>query len=128
MDEKSYQNILVYDIFYTSLFDAIPLFIRFKKVDELIRVYDGLDIWHYLPLKNLIPLTTELDVFLVKKVAVNTFFLIIMQKFDSYDSLPPEKMLTLRNVIILIKSVFNKDKNRYYYTCLEECSYQLAEK
>ena len=49
-------------------------------------------------------------------------------KLDSYDSLPPEKMLTLRNVIILIKSVFNKDKNRYYYTCLEECSYQLAEK
>ena len=49
-------------------------------------------------------------------------------KLDSYDSLPPEKMLTLRNVIILIKSVFNKDKNHYYYTCLEECSYQLAEK
>ena len=49
-------------------------------------------------------------------------------KLDSCDSLPPEKMLTLRNVIILIKSVFNKDKNHYYYTCLEECSYQLAEK
>ena len=31
-------------------------------------------------------------------------------KFYSYDSLPAEKRLTLRNVIIHIKSVFNKDK------------------
>ena len=36
-------------------------------------------------------------------------------KVDSYDSLPIEKILTLHNVIILIKSVSNKDKNNYYY-------------
>ena len=112
MDEKSYQNILVYDILYTSLFDAIPLFIRFKKVDGFIRVYDGLDIWHYL----------------LWKIWYYWQHNYAKIKLDSYDSLPPEKMLTLRNVIILIKSVFNKDKNHYYYTCLEECSYQLAEK
>ena len=29
---------------------------------------------------------------------------------DSFDSLPQEKTLTLDNVIILIKSVYNKDK------------------
>ena len=33
-------------------------------------------------------------------------------KVDSYDSLPIEKTLTL-HVIILIKSVLNKDKNHY---------------
>ena len=50
-------------------------------------------------------------------------------KVDSYDSLPLEKMLTLCNVIILIRSVFNKDKNHYcYYIFLEQCSYQLAKK
>ena len=31
----------------------------------------------------------------------------------SYDSMPVEKILTLYNVIILIKSVLNKDKNHY---------------
>ena len=47
-------------------------------------------------------------------------------KSDSYDSSPLEKTLTLHNVIILIKSVFNKDKNNYYYNVfLKKCSYQL---
>ena len=32
-------------------------------------------------------------------------------KVDSYDSLPLEKTMTFHNVIILIKSVWNKDKN-----------------
>ena len=32
-------------------------------------------------------------------------------KGDSYNYLPIEKTLTLHNVIILIKSVLNKDKN-----------------
>ena len=33
----------------------------------------------------------------------------------------------MHNVIILIKSVLNKDKNHYYHNIiLEECSYQLA--
>ena len=37
--------------------------------------------------------------------------------------------MTLHNVIIHIKSVLNKDKNRYYYKIfLEKCSYQLAKK
>ena len=50
-------------------------------------------------------------------------------KVYSYDSLPIEKTLTLHNVIILIKSVLNKDKNHYYYKIfLEKCSYQLAKK
>ena len=34
---------------------------------------------------------------------------------DSYDSLPIEKTLTLHNVVMLVKSVFNKDKNNCYY-------------
>ena len=40
-----------------------------------------------------------------------------------------KKRLTLHDVIILIKSVLNKDKNYYYYNIfLEKCSYQLAKK
>ena len=47
-------------------------------------------------------------------------------KVDSYDSLPLEKTLTFHNVIIHIKSVWNKDQNHYYYSIfLEKPSYQL---
>ena len=48
-------------------------------------------------------------------------------KVDSYDSLPLEKIMTIHNVIIRIKSVFNKDKNNYYYNniFLEKALYEL---
>ena len=47
-------------------------------------------------------------------------------KVDSNDSLPPEKILTLHNVIILITSIFNKDKISYYYNIfLERSLYHL---
>ena len=50
-------------------------------------------------------------------------------KVDSYDSLLVEKRLTLHNVVILIKTVLNKDKNHFYYKIfLEKFSYQLAKK
>ena len=45
-----------------------------------------------------------------------------------YDSLPLGKKFTLHNVITLIKSLFHKDQNRFYYNVfLEKCLYQLAE-
>ena len=52
-----------------------------------------------------------------------------MELDDSYDSLPLEKTLTLNNVITLIKLVFNKDQNYYYYNIiLENWLYLLAKK
>ena len=36
-------------------------------------------------------------------------------KVDSYTSMPIEKILTFHNVMILIKSVVNKNTNEYYY-------------
>ena len=41
-------------------------------------------------------------------------------RIDSYDSLPTEKILTFRNLIILIKSVINKNKNEYYSNIILE--------
>ena len=40
IDEKSYINILVYDISCKTLIGAKSLHIRFNKVDEFIRVHD----------------------------------------------------------------------------------------
>ena len=43
--------------------------------------------------------------------------------------MPIERILTLHNVTIHIKSVLNEDKNHCYYKIfLEKCLYQLAKK
>ena len=48
-------------------------------------------------------------------------------KLISDDDLPLEETLTLHHVVILFKSVFNKNHNQYYYrTFLEKCSCELA--
>ena len=39
-------------------------------------------------------------------------------RIDSYNSLPIKKILASHNVIILIKSVVNKNKNKYYYNII----------
>ena len=41
LDEKSYQNILIYDIPNKNSYGAKLLGIRFDKVDGLIRKYDA---------------------------------------------------------------------------------------
>ena len=48
-------------------------------------------------------------------------------KVYSYGSLPLEKTISFYDVIILIISVFNKDKNNYYHynIFLEKGSYEL---
>ena len=60
-------------------------------------------------------------------------FLIIMQESKFIHMIlwlsTFRKKLTLYDVIILIRSVFNKDQNRYFYDIfLEKCLYQLAKK
>ena len=66
-----------------------------------------------------------------KKAVSHIFFLGILRKskFIFTVLLPKGKRLTLHNVILLIISILNKDKNHYYYEIfLEKCSYQLAKK
>ena len=41
IDEKSQENILIYDISYKTLISSRPLRIRFDKIDGFIRIYDG---------------------------------------------------------------------------------------
>ena len=44
IDEKSHENILIYDISYKTLIGAKPFRIRFDKVDVFIEFMTGLDI------------------------------------------------------------------------------------
>ena len=58
-----------------------------------------------------------LDILKVTKVVLHMFFShnYTRIRIDSYDSLPLEKTLTLHNVIILVKPVFDKNQKHYYY-------------
>ena len=49
LDENTYENILVYNILYKTFMDAKPLRNRFDKVDELIKIYNGI---RYLELSH----------------------------------------------------------------------------
>ena len=43
VDEKKYEHILIYDISYKTIFiGSIPLHIRFNKIDDFIKIYDGI--------------------------------------------------------------------------------------
>ena len=44
LDEKSYENILIYDISYKSLIGSKPLHIRFDKIDMFFRVNEEVEI------------------------------------------------------------------------------------
>ena len=71
------------------------------------------------------PFTTELDI--LYRIYFSHFFEKI--QVDFCDSLHIEETMTFHNVIILIKSVLNKEKNHYYFKIfLENCSYQIAKK
>ena len=51
--------------------------------------------------------------------------ILLDEKNYSCSSSPIEKILTFHNVVILIKSVVNKNKNEYYYNIfLEKGSYK----
>ena len=103
----------------------------FDKIKRFITIYDETryltlfstekyDVIYY-KIKYLISLKSG-----IKYIFSHSFAKI---KVDSYDSLPIENILTLHNVIILIKSALIKVKNHYYYKIfLEKCSHQLTKK
>ena len=107
------------------------LHIRFNKVDGFISVYDGnrylvlfgsQKMWCYLWQDQMFYKSKNC----ITYAASHNYVRI---KIDSYNALPLEKTLTLHNVIVLLKSVFNKVQINYYYNIyLEKCFYQLAKK
>ena len=105
--------------------------IIFNKVDEFIRVYDGNRYLVLFGLEKYGAIYSRIRYLISQKGGMNicVFSYYVNIKVDSYESLLIEKKLTLHNVVILIKSVLNKDHNYYYNnTLLEKCSYHLAKK
>ena len=97
----------------------------------LLQIMMALYAQYYLVLKNEMPLMIELDILQDQKAVLHRFFSYNYAKIkiDSDDDLSLEETLNLYNVVILIKSILNKNKNHYCYDILlEKCSYQLAKK
>ena len=90
------------------------MYIRFDKIDEFNKIYDRT---RYLTLFG----SEKYDAiynrirYLISLKSGITVFSHCFEKTEvsSYDSLPIEKILTLHNVTILIKSILNQDKNHY---------------
>ena len=127
-----YLDDIIYDISHKTLIRSKPLRIRLDKIDGLIRIYDETRYLTLFDTKNYDAIYDRIRYLISKpKKQYHIYFSHYFAKIkvDSYDSLPIEKTLTLHNVIMLIKSVLNKDKNHYYYKIfLEKCTYQLAKK
>ena len=117
MENNKFQSVCVKNR-TCSYFDDIRLTlrIRFEEIHRFIRIYDG---GRYLVL-----LSPEIHNaiynrirYLISFKSVITYIISYFAeiKVDFYCSLSIEKILTLHNVILLIKSVLNKDQNHYYY-------------
>ena len=122
-EEKSHENILIYDISYKTLIGPNPLCIRLDKIDGFIRIYDGT---RYLVLPGPEKYDAIYNRMRYLKSSITYIFPTITQKSRLILMILylQKKRLTLHNAIILIKSVLNKDKNHCYYNIfLEKCSY-----
>ena len=122
---------MIYDIPYKTLIGSKALRIRFDKIDWFIRIYDGTRYLTLFSSEIYIAINDRIRYLISLKSGITYIFphYFPKVKVDSYDSLLIEKILTLHNVIILIKPVLNKNKIYYYYKIfLEKCSYQVARK
>ena len=126
-DKNSYEIILAYIILYKKCMDVKLFPIRFDKVDGVIKIYDGIrhfevsNSYNEVCSRNNSSLCSamfdKINYLISEKSGITGSGNHMLAKIiiDSYNSLPIEKSLTLNNVIIVTKSVFDKDKNNYYY-------------
>ena len=121
-DEKICKNILIYGISCRSTFmGSIPFGIRFDEIDGFIKIYDGiryLVLFSYLydEICNRIKYLTSEKSGIADSIDSNFAKI----RIDLYSYLPIEEILTIHNVITLIKLVINENKNKYYYNIFLE--------
>ena len=90
--------------------DAKPLRIKFNKVDEISKIYNGL---RYLELSN----SNNEVYYRIYDAIFDRITYVITEKVVLQIVKPIEKKLTFYN---LINSVVNEDKNNYHYNIFLE--------
>ena len=110
--KKKHENILIYHVSYKTLIGSKPLRTTFDKIDGFIRIYDGTRYLTLFGSEKYDAICDRIRYLISLKSGITYIFSHYFAKIkvDSYDSLPIEKILTLNSVIILIKSVLNRDK------------------
>ena len=105
MNEKPYENI--------SIYGAKPLRFWFDKIDRFAEIYDGIRYLILFAPERYNAICDRIKYLISEKCgirySINSSFARI--KIDSYNSLPIEKTFT--SLIILVKSVVNKNENNY---------------
>ena len=104
VDEKSYENFVIDDVAQKIPYSAKPLRIIFEKVDGYIRKYDRTKYLGLFHSDRIMLKSNILGVYAYKYMKV---------KINSDDNFFSEKTKNIHNVVILVKSVFNK--NHYHY-------------
>ena len=102
---------------------SIPLRIRFDKIDGIIKICGGIRClvsFSYLHDE----ISNRIKYIINEKSSITDRINFAIIRIGSYNSLTIEKILTFRNVMILIKSVINENKNKYYYIFLQKGSYK----
>ena len=116
LDKKSYKNLLIYNISYKTFADEKPLRIWLDKIERFIKTDNEI---RYLVLFEYNEIYDKIRYLISKKSGIKYSISYNFPRIrnDSYNSLPIEKILTFHNVIILIKSIINENKNHYliYY-------------
>ena len=102
---------MAYGISHKPLIGTRALRIRFNKVDGFIRVYAGTRYLVLFGAEKHDAIYNRIKYFISQKSGITYVFShnYARIKIYSYSSLPLEKRLTLHNVIILIKSFFDKN-------------------
>ena len=88
IDEKSHENILVYDILYKTSIGTKPLRVRFDKIDEFIRFYDGITYLTLFGSEKYDAIYNRIRYLLTLKSSSITYILfhyVAKIKVDSYD-------------------------------------------
>ena len=117
IEEKSFANILLYVILCKNLIASKRLRNRFNKIDGFIIVYDEIRYLVLFGSEKYDSIYNKIRYLMSVKRGI-TYVIshnYAKIKVDSYDSLSLEKAVTFHNVIILSKSVWNKNKNIYHY-------------
>ena len=80
IDEKSHENILIYDISYKTLIGSKPLWIRFDIIDGIIRIYDRSRYWILFVTEKYDTIYSRFRYLISLKGNITYIFLTILQK------------------------------------------------
>ena len=111
-----------YTTAYKTFMGSNPLRIRIDEMESFIKIYDGVRYLLLFGSRLYDAIYNKIGYLISGKIGITDSVIdsFSRTRIDSYNSFPIEKTLTFHNVIILIKSVLNKNENKYHYNVFFE--------